>query len=173
MTTGEGGRPATRTLGVRTALVFLTALVTLTAAAQSLELVPAPRSAPGAMSVGCPADWEHRDAGVGSFSCRDTQTSAYCGMAAPSASDALATARTLDDAVGMARRWLTARGTPIAGERREGTVHALYVDHGSERLVVIVIPEGTHFAQVQCGTGSASLDATLPLMLAVAHSARR
>lgn len=162
-------------MSVRRALLSLVValLAILGTAHAQTTLVPAPRSSPDAMSVGCPSDWEHRDAGVGSFSCRDTETSAYCGMAARSASDALSAAHSLDEAVTTARRWLEAQGVQWLGERREGRVHVLWFELRGQRHAVIIVPDGRGYAQVNCGAGTGDLDALLPTFLAIAGTARR
>ncbi len=153
-------------------MIVLASLAASTARAQP-PLVPAPRVEAGAMSAGCPSDWEHREAGVGSFSCRDTETSAYCGMRAPSADDGLTAARTLDDAVTWTRSWLTAQGAHLLGERREARAHLIWLELRGQRLAVVLVPDGRGYAQVSCGAGTADLDALLPTFLAIAQAARR
>lgn len=154
--------------------VFALALVSMLGVTRAhAQLVPASSSAPGAMSAGCPADWEHRDAGVGSFSCRDADTGEYCGMRAPSASDALSTARSLDDAAGSVRRWLAAQGGLLLGERREGRAHLFWLELRGERLALIVVPDRIGYAQVNCGAGTGDLNALLATFVDIATSARR
>lgn len=156
------------------ALAILLAILFVGATPSALaQLIPAPMSAPGAMRVGCPSDWEHRDAAVGSFSCRDTETSAYCGMPAPSPADALSAARSIDDASDWARTWFAAQGAVLLGERREGRAHLFWMELRGQHLAVIVIPDRMGYAQVNCGAGTGDLDALLPTFAAIAASARR
>lgn len=160
-----------RTLTV--ALTFLAGLLAaegVPAQAPSAQpLVPVMPRDRGGMSVGCPSDWEHRDAGAGYFSCRDTDTGAFCnGSSRPSPTVPL------DAMVLRARAEIVARGFVVRSERREGTLHSFVYDDAAGHRVVFIVRAAMmgQRLDVTCGSTPALATSMLPVFLEVARAAR-
>lgn len=123
----------------------------------------------GGMSVGCPADWEHREAGVGYFSCRDTDTGAFCnGTSRPSPTLAI------EAVIAAVRAEITGRGWAVIEERRDRGLHSFTHDDSAGHRVVRVVraASGGRRVDVTCGSDPARATGLLPVFLEIARMAR-
>jgi hypothetical protein len=158
----------------RSIALVLPLLVAVEILAQSVPApmppyVPVQPIEPGGLSVGCPRDWAHREAGPGYFSCRSSQTSAFC-----SGTSRASPLNTLEDVVAAARAELAARGFVVRADRREAALHYLvYDDPAGNRVALFLraVRSGRRL-DVTCGSEAGAFAALLPTFLDVARMAR-